>query len=108
MAVEDGPSFLMSQELWSRRTQLCQRCRRLKFVVVVVGQHRTGAAPKQCSVALQAFLKWNSRQKNKQRRQICCHVAPLLFDISYASDGPAPPSLVRLCQHHGSKAVVSN
>lgn len=63
-------------------------------MVVVVGQHRTGVASKQCPVALQAFLKWNSRQKTRQRRQSCCHVALLLFDISRASGGAAPPGLV--------------
>lgn len=59
----------------------------------------------------EAFLKWNSSQKTRQRRQSCCHVAPLVFDISRASGGAAPPGLVRLCQHRGprfNKVVVSN
>lgn len=78
---------------------------------MVVGQHRTGAASKKCPVALQAFLKWNSRQKTRPRRQSCSRVTPLVFDISRASGGAAPPGLVRLCQHRGprfNKVVVSN
>lgn len=107
MAGEDGPNFpQVSGGHSCAELQEAEAC----------GGGGGSAQDRSCISAVpsgspEAFLKWNSSQKTRQRRQSCCHVAPLVFDISRASGGAAPPGLVRLCQHRGprfNKIVVSN
>lgn len=53
MAGEDGPNFPQVSGVVVQEDTAVQSCRRLKLVVVVVGQHRTGVASQQCPAALQ-------------------------------------------------------
>lgn len=70
MAGEEGHSFLMVSGVVVQEGTAVPDVQEAE-AVVVVGQHRTGVAFKQCPVAVQAFLKWNSRQTTRQRRQRC-------------------------------------
>lgn len=111
MAGEDGPSFLKVSGVVVQEDTAVPEAQEVEARGGGGGSAQEGVASKQCPVALQAFLKWNSRQETRQRRQSCCHVALLLFDVSCASCGAAPPGLVRLCQHRRprfNKVIISN